>query len=172
MMKARKSGENMEKRRWLLACGMAVTMMTVIWAGGLIGRYHEVQTEIEVVQYWKASDSVLATSGEQGGLFTFQMPPREDLATGADLTLCGTLLRITGGEEWLTTYPMQYPNVSEVEYIGKREDFVERYFEGLAKKTKRMKRKEIVDEVETLSALNEGEKEALVYLLCNEQGIW
>ena len=60
----------------------------------------------------------------------------------------------------------------EVEYIGMREDFVKTYFDGLKKKTQGMERQEIVDEVEKISELNEGEKEALVYLLCNEQGIW
>lgn len=161
----------MEKRKWLLACGAAL-VAAVIWAGGQIGRYHEVQTEIEVVQYWEASNSVLATTGEQGGLFTFQMPQSGDTATGADLTRCGTLLRITGGEEWLTSYPMQYPNVSDVDYIGKRQDFIEMYFEKLLEKTKGMEREDIEKETELISELNAGEREALVYLLCNEQGIW
>lgn len=162
----------MEKRRWAVTLGAALVMMAVIWAGGSIEKYNEVQTEIEVVQYWKATESVLATTGEQGGLFTFQMPQSGDTATGADLTRCGTLLRITGGEEWLTSYPMQYPNVSSIDYIGKREDFIEIYFEELQEKTKAMEREEIVDEIERISALNEGEKEALVYLLCSEKGIW
>lgn len=162
----------MGKERWLVTLGAALLMIGVIGAGDKIGNYHEIQTEVEVVQYWKESDSVLATTGEQGGLFTFQMPQSGDVATGADLTRCGTLLRITGGEEWLTSYPMQYPNVREVEYIGMREDFVKTYFDGLKKKTQGMERQEIVDEVEKISELNEGEKEALVYLLCNEQGIW
>lgn len=161
----------MEKRRWWVTLGTALLMIGVIAAGDKIGHDNEIQTEVEVVQYWKASDSVLATTGEQGGLFTFQMPQSGDMATGADLTRCGTLLRITGGEEWLTSYPMQYPNVREVEYIGMREDFVKTYFDGLKKKTQGMERQEIVDEVEKISELNEGEKEALVYLLCNE-GIW
>lgn len=162
----------MGKERWLVTLGAALLMIGVIGAGDKIGIYHEIQTEVEVVQYWKESDSVLATTGEQGGLFTFQMPQSGDVATGADLTRCGTLLCITGGEEWLTSYPMQYPNVREVEYIGMREDFVKTYFDGLKKKTQGMERQEIVDEVEKISELNEGEKEALVYLLCNEQGIW
>ena len=162
----------MEKRRWWVTLGAALLMIGVIAAGDKIGHDNEIQTEVEVVQYWKASDSVLATTGEQGGLFTFQMPQSGDMATGADLTRCGTLLRITGGEEWLTSYPMQYPNVREAEYIGMREDFVKTYFDGLKKKTQGMERQEIVDEVEKISELNEGEKEALVYLLCNEQGIW
>lgn len=162
----------MGKERWLVTLGAALLMIGVIGAGDKIGNYHEIQTEVEVVQYWKESDSVLATTGEQGGLFTFQMPQSGDMATGADLTRCGTLLRITGGEEWLTSYPMQYPNVREIEYIGMREDFVKTYFDGLKKKTQGMERQEIVDEVEKISELNEGEKEALVYLLCNEQGIW
>ena len=162
----------MEKRRWWVTLGTALLMIGVIAAGDKIGHDNETQTEVEVVQYWKESDSVLATTGEQGGLFTFQMPQSGDIATGADLTRCGTLLRITGGEEWLTSYPMQYPNVREVEYIGMREDFVKTYFDGLKKKTQGMERQEIVDEVEKISELNEGEKEALVYLLCNEQGIW
>ena len=162
----------MEKRRWSVTLGTALLMIGVIAAGDKIGHDNEIQTEVEVVQYWKESDSVLATTGEQGGLFTFQMPQSGDIATGADLTRCGTLLRITGGEEWLTSYPMQYPNVREVEYIGMREDFVKTYFYGLKKKTQGMERQEIVDEVEKISELNEGEKEALVYLLCNEQGIW
>ena len=162
----------MGKERWLVTLGAALLMIGVIGAGDKIGNYHEIQTEVEVVQYWKESDSVLATTGEQGGLFTFQMPQSGDMATGADLTRCGTLLRITGGEEWLTSYPMQYPNVREVEYIGMREDFVKTYFDGLKKKTQGMERQEIVDEVDKISELNEGEKEALVYLLCNEQGIW
>ncbi len=162
----------MEKRRWWVTLGTALLMIGVIAAGDKIGHDNEIQTEVEVVQYWKESDSVLATTGEQGGLFTFQMPQSGDIATGADLTRCGTLLRITGGEEWLTSYPMQYPNVREVEYIGMREDFVKTYFYGLKKKTQGMERQEIVDEVEKISELNEGEKEALVYLLCNEQGIW
>ncbi|HJB40358.1 MAG TPA: hypothetical protein H9943_08185 [Candidatus Ruthenibacterium avium] len=162
----------MEKRRWWVTLGTALLMIGVIAAGDKIGHDNEIQTEVEVVQYWKESDSVLATTGEQGGLFTFQMPQSGDMATGADLTRCGTLLRITGGEEWLTSYPMQYPNVREVEYIGMREDFVKTYFDGLKKKTQGMERQEIVDEVEKISELNEGEKEALVYLLCNEQGIW
>lgn len=162
----------MEKRRWWVMLGTALLMIGVIAAGDKIGHDNEIQTEVEVVQYWKESDSVLATTGEQGGLFTFQMPQSGDMATGADLTRCGTLLRITGGEEWLTSYPMQYPNVREVEYIGMREDFVKTYFDGLKKKTQGMERQEIVDEVEKISELNEGEKEALVYLLCNEQGIW
>ena len=162
----------MEKRRWWVTLGAALLMIGVIAAGDKIGRDNEIQTEVEVVRYWKASDSVLATTGEQGGLFTFQMPQSGDMATGADLTRCGTLLRITGGEEWLTSYPMQYPNVREVGYIGMREDFVKTYFDGLKKKTQGMERQEIVDEVEKISELNEGEKEALVYLLCNEQGIW
>lgn len=162
----------MEKRRWWVTLGTALLMIGVIAAGDKIGHDNEIQTEVEVVQYWKASDSVLATTGEQGGLFTFQMPQSGDMATGADLTRCGTLLRITGGEEWLTSYPMQYPNVREVEYIGMREDFVKTYFDRLKKKTQGMERQEIVDEVEKISELNEGEKEALVYLLCNEQGIW
>ena len=162
----------MEKRRWWVTLGTALLMIGVIAAGDKIGHDNEIQTEVEVVQYWKESDSVLATTGEQGGLFTFQMPQSGDMATGADLTRCGTLLRITGGEEWLTSYPMQYPNVREVEYIGMREDFVKTYFDGLKKKTQGMERQEIVDEVEKISELNEGEKEALVYVLCNEQGIW
>lgn len=162
----------MEKRRWWVTLGAALLMIGVIGAGDKIGHDNEIQTEVEVVQYWKESDSVLATTGEQGGLFTFQMPQSGDMATGADLTRCGTLLRITGGEEWLTSYPMQYPNVREIEYIGMREDFVKTYFDGLKKKTQGMERQEIVDEVEKISELNEGEKEALVYLLCNEQGIW
>lgn len=162
----------MEKRRWWVTLGTALLMIGVIAAGDKIGHDNEIQTEVEVVQYWKESDSVLATTGEQGGLFTFQMPQSGDMATGADLTRCGTLLRITGGEEWLTSYPMQYPNVKEVEYIGMREDFVKTYFDRLKKKTQGMERQEIVDEVEKISELNEGEKEALVYLLCNEQGIW
>lgn len=162
----------MEKRRWWVTLGTALLMIGVIAAGDKIGHDNEIQTEVEVVQYWKESDSVLATTGEQGGLFTFQMPQSGDMATGADLTRCGTLLRITGGEEWLTSYPMQYPNVREVEYIGMREDFVKTYFDGLKKKTQGMERQEIVDEVEKISELNEGEKEALVYLLCNEQEIW
>ena len=162
----------MGKERWLVTLGAALLMIGVIGAGDKIGNYHEIQTEVEVVQYWKESDSVLATTGEQGGLFTFQMPQSGDVATGADLTRCGTLLCITGGEEWLTSYPMQYPNVREVEYIGMREDFVKTYFDGLKKKTQGMERQEIVDEVEKISELNEGEKEALVYLICNEQGIW
>lgn len=162
----------MEKRRWWVTLGTALLMIGVIAAGDKIGHDNEIQTEVEVVQYWKESDSVLATTGEQGGLFTFQMPQSGDMATGADLTRCGTLLRITGGEEWLTSYPMQYPNVREVEYIGMRKDFVKTYFDGLKKKTQGMERQEIVDEVEKISELNEGEKEALVYLLCNEQGIW
>lgn len=162
----------MEKRRWWVTLGTALLMIGVIAARDKIGHDNEIQTEVEVVQYWKESDSVLATTGEQGGLFTFQMPQSGDMATGADLTRCGTLLRITGGEEWLTSYPMQYPNVREVEYIGMREDFVKTYFDGLKKKTQGMERQEIVDEVEKISELNEGEKEALVYLLCNEQGIW
>ena len=162
----------MEKRRWWVTLGTALLMIGVIAAGDKIGHDNETQTEVEVVQYWKESDSVLATTGEQGGLFTFQMPQSGDVATGADLTRCGTLLCITGGEEWLTSYPMQYPNVREVEYIGMREDFVKTYFDGLKKKTQGMERQEIVDEVEKISELNEGEKEALVYLLCNEQGIW
>lgn len=162
----------MEKRRWWVTLGTALLMIGVIAAGDKIGHDNEIQTEVEVVRYWKASDSVLATTGEQGGLFTFQMPQSGDMATGADLTRCGTLLRITGGEEWLTSYPMQYPNVREVGYIGMREDFVKTYFDGLKKKTQGMERQEIVDEVEKISELNEGEKEALVYLLCNEQGIW
>ena len=162
----------MEKRRWWVMLDTALLMIGVIGAGDKIGIYHEIQTEVEVVQYWKESDSVLATTGEQGGLFTFQMPQSGDMATGADLTRCGTLLCITGGEEWLTSYPMQYPNVREVEYIGMREDFVKTYFDGLKKKTQGMERQEIVDEVEKISELNEGEKEALVYLLCNEQEIW
>ena len=162
----------MEKRRWWVTLGTALLMIGVIAAGDKIGHDNEIQTEVEVVQYWRESDSVLATTGEQGGLFTFQMPQSGDMATGADLTRCGTLLRITGGEEWLTSYPMQYPNVREVEYIGMREDFVKTYFDGLKKKTQGMERQEIVDEVEKISELNEGEKEALVYLLCNEQGIW
>lgn len=162
----------MEKRRWWVTLGAALLMIGVIAAGDKIGHDNEIQTEVEVVQYWKESDSVLATTGEQGGLFTFQMPQSGDMATGADLTRCGTLLRITGGEEWLTSYPMQYPNVREVEYIGMREDFVKTYFDGLKKKTQGMERQEIVDEVEKISEFNEGEKEALVYLLCNEQGIW
>ena len=162
----------MEKRRWWVTLGTALLMIGVIAAGDKIGHDNEIQTEVEVVQYWKESDSVLATTGEQGGLFTFQMPQSGDMATGADLTRCGTLLRITGGEEWLTSYPMQYPNVREIEYIGMREDFVKTYFDGLKKKTQGMERQEIVDEVEKISELNEGEKEALVYLLCNEQGIW
>lgn len=161
----------MEKRRWWVTLGAALLMIGAIAAGDKIGHDNEIQTEVEVVQYWKESDSVLATTGEQGGLFTFQMPQSGDMATGADLTRCGTLLRITGGEEWLTSYPMQYPNVREVEYIGMREDFVKTYFDGLKKKTQGMERQEIVDEVEKISELNEGEKEALVYLLCNE-GIW
>lgn len=161
----------MEKRRWWVTLGTALLMIGVIAARDKIGHDNEIQTEVEVVQYWKESDSVLATTGEQGGLFTFQMPQSGDMATGADLTRCGTLLRITGGEEWLTSYPMQYPNVREVEYIGMREDFVKTYFDGLKKKTQGMERQEIVDEVEKISELNEGEKEALVYLLCNE-GIW
>lgn len=162
----------MEKRRWWVTLGTALLMIGVIVAGDKIGHDNEIQTEVEVVQYWKESDSVLATTGEQGELFTFQMPQSGDMATGADLTRCGTLLRITGGEEWLTSYPMQYPNVREVEYIGMREDFVKTYFDGLKKKTQGMERQEIVDEVEKISELNEGEKEALVYLLCNEQEIW
>lgn len=162
----------MEKRRWWVTLGTALLMIGVIAARDKIGHDNEIQTEVEVVQYWKESDSVLATTGEQGGLFTFQMPQSGDMATGADLTRCGTLLRITGGEEWLTSYPMQYPNVREVEYIGMREDFVKTYFDGLKKKTQGMERQEIVDEVEKISELNEGEKEALVYLLCNEQEIW
>ena len=162
----------MEKRRWWVTLGAALLMIGVIAAGDKIGHDNEIQTEVEVVQYWKESDSVLATTGEQGGLFTFQMPQSGDMATGADLTRCGTLLRITGGEEWLTSYPKQYPNVREVEYIGMREDFVKTYFDGLKKKTQGMERQEIVDEVEKISEFNEGEKEALVYLLCNEQGIW
>ena len=162
----------MEKRRWWVTLGAALLMIGVIAAGDKIGHDNEIQTEVEVVQYWKESDSVLATTGEQGGIFTFQMPQSGDMATGADLTRCGTLLRITGGEEWLTSYPMQYPNVREVEYIGMREDFVKTYFDGLKKKTQGMERQEIVDEVEKISEFNEGEKEALVYLLCNEQGIW
>lgn len=162
----------MGKERWLVTLGAALLMIGVIAAGDKIGHDNEIQTEVEVVQYWKESDSVLVTTGEQGGLFTFQMPQSGDMATGADLTRCGTLLRITGGEEWLTSYPMQYPNVREVEYIGMREDFVKTYFDGLKKKTQGMERQEIVDEVEKISELNEGEKEALVYLLCNEQGIW
>ena len=162
----------MEKRRWWVMLDTALLMIGVIGAGDKIGIYHEIQTEVEVVQYWKESDSVLATTGEQGGLFTFQMPQSGDVATGVDLTRCGTLLCITGGEEWLTSYPMQYPNVREVEYIGMREDFVKTYFDGLKKKTQGMERQEIVDEVEKISELNEGEKEALVYLLCNEQEIW
>ncbi len=162
----------MEKRRWWVMLGTALLMIGVIAAGDKIGHDNQIETEVEVVQYWKESDSVLATTGEQGGLFTFQMPQSGDVATGADLTRCGTLLCITGGEEWLTSYPMQYPNVREVEYIGMREDFVKTYFDGLKKKTQGMERQEIVDEVEKISELNEGEKEALVYLLCNEQGIW
>lgn len=162
----------MGKERWLVTLGAALVMIGVIGAGDKIGHDNEIQTEVEVVQYWKESDSVLATTGEQGGLFTFQMPQSGDMATGADLTRCGTLLRMTGGEEWLTSYPMQYPNVREVEYIGMREDFVETYFDGLKKKTQGMERQEIVDEVEKITELNEGEKEALVYLVCNEQGIW
>ena len=162
----------MEKRRWWVTLGTALLMIGVIAAGDKIGHDNEIQTEVEVVQYWKESDSVLATTGEQGGLFTFQMPQSGDVATGADLTRCGTLLRITGGEEWLTSYPMQYPNVREVEYIGMREDFVKTYFDGLKKKTQGMEQQEIVDEVEKITQLNEGEKEALVYLICNEQGIW
>lgn len=162
----------MEKRRWWVTLGAALLMIGVIAAGDKIGHDNEIQTEVEVVQYWKESDSLLATTGEQGGVFTFQMPQSGDMATGADLTRCGTLLRITGGEEWLTSYPMQYPNVREIEYIGMREDFVKTYFDGLKKKTQGMERQEIVDEVEKISELNEGEKEALVYLLCNEQRIW
>lgn len=162
----------MGKERWLVTLGTALLMIGVIAAGDKIGHDNQIETEVEVVQYWKESDSVLATTGEQGGLFTFQMPQSGDMATGADLTRCGTLLRITGGEEWLTSYPMQYPNVREVEYIGMREDFVKTYFDGLKKKTQGMERQEIVDEVEKISELNEGEKEALVYLICNEQGIW
>lgn len=162
----------MEKRRWWVMLGTALLMIGVIAAGDKIGHDNQIETEVEVVQYWKESDSVLATTGEQGGLFTFQMPQSGDVATGADLTRCGTLLFITGGEEWLTSYPMQYPNVREVEYIGMREDFVKTYFDGLKKKTQGMERQEIVDEVEKISELNEGEKEALVYLLCNEHGIW
>lgn len=162
----------MEKRRWLLACGTALVMAAAIWAGGQIGEFHEVQTDIEVVEYWEQSNSVLATTGEQGGLFMFQMPQSGNVATGADLTRCGTLLRITGGDEWLTSYPMQYPNVRKAEYIGKREDFIERYFEELREETQGMKREEIEKEAAKLSELNEGEREALVYLLCSEQGIW
>ncbi len=162
----------MEKRRWWVMLGTALLMIGVIAAGDKIGHDNQIETEVEVVQYWKESDSVLATTGEQGGLFTFQMPQSGDVATGADLTRCGTLLCITGGEEWLTSYPMQYPNVREVEYIGMREDFVKTYFDGLKKKTQGMERQEIVDEVEKISELNEGEKEALVYLLCNEHRIW
>lgn len=162
----------MGKERWLVTLGTALLMIGVIAAGDKIGHDNQIETEVEVVQYWKESDSVLATTGEQGGLFTFQMPQSGDMATGADLTRCGTLLRITGGEEWLTSYPMQYPNVREVEYIGMREDFVKTYFDGLKKKTQGMEQQEIVDEVEKITELNEGEKEALVYLICNEQGIW
>ena len=40
----------MEKRRWLLACGAALIIAAVIWAGGKAGTLHEVQTEVEVVQ--------------------------------------------------------------------------------------------------------------------------
>lgn len=162
----------MGKERWLVTLGAALLMIGVIAAGDKIGHDNQIETEVEVVQYWKESDSVLATTGEQGGLFTFQMPQSGDVATGADLTRCGTLLCITGGEEWLTSYPMQYPNVREVEYIGMREDFVKTYFDGLKKKTQGMEQQEIVDEVEKITELNEGEKEALVYLICNEQGIW
>ena len=56
----------MGKERWLVTLGAALLMIGVIGAGDKIGNYHEIQTEVEVVQYWKESDSVLATTGEQG----------------------------------------------------------------------------------------------------------
>lgn len=132
-----------------------------------------VWTNAEIVEYYPQSNSVLATTAKEGGLFTFSMPKENQYnATGDDLTQCGTIVSILGPDEWSTSYPMQYKRVIKVKYVSKREDFVSKYKDDLVKQHRTSTREKIEKDIEDLKGLNEGEKEALKYLVLGELGLW
>ncbi len=160
------------KNSFLLVPFLLLVVAIGIWGWKKYQQTH-VKTEIEIVQYYPESNSALAAIVENGELFTFSFPNNDKgLATGADLTQTGTLLTLTGGDYWLLSYPMQYPYVSDAEYNGKREDFVEKYFDTLVQQHQHSSREVLQEAIDQLPNLNEGEKEGLAYLVMSELQIW
>lgn len=114
-----------------------------------------VKRQVEVISFTPGSSRVLAAELEEGdSLFFFSLP---EGYKEADRLRPGVLLEITGPNGMKMTFPGQLDHVEQVEIIGERPDFMEKYLDSLEK--------ERWAAVRALDDLNDQEKLGLWYLL-------
>lgn len=130
------------------------------------GQYRSTHSklEAEIIYCYPNSNEVLAAAvgNESGTLFTFSWP--EENASDS-LKQSGMLVELTGPEDLLLTYPMQYGPVLSVKKTGQREDLVEEHYFTLRRELKGKDARAVGAAVEALDCLNAEEKEGLSYLL-------
>lgn len=156
------------RRGLLLFAGGFLVMLTIVVVGSKVWQgYRSTHSKMtaEIIYCYPNSREVLAAQvgGEGGGgLFTFAWP-EEDADQG--LKQPGMLVELTGPEELLYTYPMQYGPVLSVKKTGQREDFIDEHYYTLRKELKGKNEEAVGNAVDSLEGLNEEEKEGLDYLL-------
>lgn len=166
----------MKKRILLLI--LAVFAATAAFFGFL--RWRSIKnagtvTAAEIVR--NSGGSVLAAKVGSDGLFTFGIDGANILdadgnSAAPETLVPGTLIRIAGPDNWLETYPEQYPSVTEIRVTGSREDFVVKHLETLLKECEGLSDEKIREKVGALDDLTSGEQESLVYLAECSLGIF
>lgn len=158
-----------KKRSLLLFAGGFLLALAVIIGGSKLWtgyRSTHSKLQAEIIYCYPNSREVLAAEvgNQNGSLFTFAWPEDEEKANPA-FKQPGTLVELTGPDELLLTYPMQYGPVLAVKKTGQRHDFVENYYFDLRKELKGKDEKAVQNTVYALESLNDEEKEGLHYLL-------
>ena len=158
-----------KKRSLLLfAGGFLLALAVVIGGSKLWDNYRRTHSKLsaEIIYCYPNSKEVLAAEvgNENGSLFIFSWPEEAEKADPA-FKQPGTLVELTGPEDLLPTYPMQYGPVLSVKKTGQRHDFVEDYYFDLRQKLQGKDEKAVENTVYALDSLNDEEKEGLHYLL-------
>lgn len=154
-----------KKNLILFAGGFLLALAVIIGGGKVLNRYRSSHSkmEAEIIYCYPGEDTVLAAEvgNQNGSLFTFAWPEEAD----PELKQPGMLVELTGPEDILLTYPMQYGPVLAVKKTGQREDLVEEHYFALRKELKGKDEAAVGAAVEALDCLNDEEKEGLNYLL-------
>lgn len=153
----------------MLFAGTFLLVLAVVIGGSkLWNGYRRTHSKLsaEIIYCYPNTREVLAAEvgNEHGALFTFAWPEDEEKADPA-FKQPGTLVELTGPDELLYTYPMQYGPVLAVKKTGQRHDFVENYYFDLRQELQGKDEKAVETTVYALEALNDEEKEGLNYLL-------
>lgn len=159
-------GKNRNKSLILFGVGFLLALAMVIGGSKAWKQYRSTHSkmEAEIIYCYPNDGLVLAAQvgNEYGSLFTFSWPEKN---ADPELKCAGMVVELTGPEELLLTYPMQYGPVLAVKKTGQREDFIEEHYFTLRRELKGKDEKAVGAAIDALDCLNDEEREGLDYLL-------